>query len=356
MEISQYFVLGVMSGTSLDGIDLAYIQFIKEEGWNFKIIAAETLDYDQEWKMKLSEAIHYDETRLKEFDKKYTVLLSSKINGFIEKHNIGKLDAICSHGHTIKHQPENGITIQIGNLPEIANLTGKKVVCDFRIQDVALGGQGAPLVPVGDELLFSQYKYCLNLGGFANVSTNSNNSWIAYDICPVNTVLNYYAHKLGFEFDAEGKIAASGILIEDLLKELDLKEFYHRSPPKSLGMEWVNSEIFPLLKKYEGDIPGILNTFTIHAATQIARNIGDDPFSEVIITGGGTFNTFLIQEIKKRTNTKIFIPPAEIVNYKEALIFGFLGVLKIRNEINVLSSVTGAKRNHSSGKIFLPEN
>lgn len=356
MEKSEFFILGVMSGTSLDGIDLAYVNFKKEEVWKFQIISAETINYQEIWKNQLSRAINYDESELKDLDKEYTTLLSSIINDFINKNNILNLDAICSHGHTIKHQPEKGITLQIGNLPEIASLTGKTVVCNFRVQDVQLGGQGAPLVPVGDEFLFSKYKYCLNLGGFANVSTTSNLKRTAYDICPVNTVLNYYSEKLGFKYDSEGRIAASGKMIPDLLHKLDLKEFYHLSPPKSLGMEWVNSEILPVLRNYEDDIPGILKTFTEHVAIQIAKNLGNDPSSEVIVTGGGSFNTFLIEEIRKRTNTRIVIPPAEIVNYKEALIFGFLGVLKLRKEINVLCSVTGAKKDHSSGKVFLPEN
>ena len=282
--------------------------------------------------------------------------LATQITAFIQKHELRTIDAVCSHGHTIKHEPQNGYTLQIGNLPELSVLIGHTVVCNFRVQDVELGGQGAPLVPVGDEFLFSNYKYCLNLGGFANISTVSGGVRIAYDICPVNTVLNHYAEKLGFDFDAEGRIAASGEIIPDLLQKLDQIDFYHLSPPKSLGVEWVNSEISPLLKKHEDNIPGILRTFSVHAATQIAKNLGNDPSSEVIITGGGAYNTFLMEEIQRRTTTKVFIPPAEIVNYKEALIFGFLGVLKLRNEINVLSSVTGAKQDHSSGKVFLREN
>ena len=203
-----------------------------------------------------------------------------------------------------------------------------------------------------DELLFSQYTYCLNLGGFANISTNREGTRIAYDICAVNTVLNYYSEKLGHQYDKEGEIARSGTLNADLLENLEALEFYKLPAPKSLGIEWVNQNIFPLLKNFENDIPSILRTYCLHIAMQISKEIGNDASSEVLITGGGCFNTYLLQQIKKMTQTQIVIPSVEIINFKEALIFGFLGVLKLRGEINVLSSVTGAERDHSSGIIF----
>ncbi len=354
MKNNHYKVLGVMSGTSLDGIDLAVINFNKEKDWNFQIEIAETVAYENFWKEDLSKAINMDPGELEMLDEIYTIYLAEVINGFLHSNKITDLDAICSHGHTIKHEPENGLTLQIGNLPMLAQLTGQKVVCDFRVQDVALGGQGAPLVPVGDELLFSQYKYCLNLGGFANISTKPEGTRIAYDICAVNTVLNYYAEKLGYEYDKEGEIARSGTLNADLLEKLEALDFYRLPAPKSLGIEFVNQKIFPLLKNYENDIPSILRTYSLHVAMQISKELGNDSSSEVLITGGGCFNTYLVQQIKKMTQTQIVIPSVEIINFKEALIFGFLGVLKLRGEINVLSSVTGAENDHSSGVIFLP--
>lgn len=354
MKKNSYKVVGVMSGTSLDGIDLAVVNFTKEETWKFKLEYAETVPYPAVWKEQLSQAIHLDNPVLNNFNEEYTRYLAGTISSFLKRNAISGLDAICSHGHTIKHEPQNYYTLQIGNLPLLAELLQHKVVCDFRVQDVQMGGQGAPLVPIGDQLLFSEYKYCLNLGGFANISTEVENRRMAYDISPVNTVLNYYAEKLGHPFDSEGQIASSGKLVEDLFVKLEALPFYSLSPPKSLGMEWVNAEVFPLLKKYEDDVPAVLNTFCQHVASQIAVNFDNSETSEVLITGGGCYNEFLIQQIKRRTKNKLVIPSDEIVNFKEALIFGFLGVLKMREAINVLSSVTGAAEDHSSGVIYEP--
>ncbi|UJH89783.1 anhydro-N-acetylmuramic acid kinase [Antarcticibacterium sp. 1MA-6-2] len=354
MKKFSYKVLGVMSGTSLDGIDLAVVNFTKEDSWKFEIEDAETIPYPVEWKDQLSRAIEYGEDLLNNLNEEYTRYLASIISTYLKKRSIYGLDAICSHGHTIKHEPQNMYTLQIGNLPLLAQLLQHKIVCDFRVQDVQLGGQGAPLVPIGDQLLFSQYKYCLNLGGFANISTERGNSRIAYDVAPVNTVLNYYAEKLGHFYDAGGQIASSGKLIDDLFIQLGALPFYNQDPPKSLGIEWVNAEILPLLRNYESDVPSILNTFCQHVASQITRVLDNSEDSEILITGGGSYNTFLLQQIKARTKNRIIVPTDEIVNFKEALIFGLLGVLKLRGEINVLSSVTGAERDHSSGVIFEP--
>lgn len=354
MKKNEYKILGVMSGTSLDGIDLAFIHFNKIGHWSFKIESSATIPYSGDWKADLTNAIGQDPEELQELDERYTVYLAKVISKFIKDNNITDLDAVCSHGHTIKHEPENGLTLQIGNLPELAELTGQTVVCDFRVQDVALGGQGAPLVPIGDELLFPEYKFCLNLGGFGNVSTSVNGKRLAYDICPVNTVLNYYAEKLGMEYDRDGDIARSGHLNPELLEELEALPFYKLPAPKSLGIEWVNKEVLPVLKKYEADIPSILRTWCMHVALQISKELGNEEDADVLVTGGGCFNTYLIQQIKKMTQTQLVIPSVEIINFKEALIFGFLGVLKLRGEVNVLSSVTGAENDHSSGVIFLP--
>lgn len=353
MKKNEYTVLGVMSGTSLDGIDMAWVQFKKLDSWTFKIEAAVTIPYSREWKTNLINAIDLDHEELQELDERYTAYLAKVISKFIKDNDITGLDAVCSHGHTIKHEPENGLTLQIGNLPELAELTGQTLVCDFRVQDVALGGQGAPLVPIGDHLLFPEYKYCLNLGGFANISTAVNGKRMAYDICAVNTVLNYYAEKLGLEYDKDGSLARSGHLNPELLEELEALSFYKLPAPKSLGIEWVNREVLPVLKKYEVDIPSLLRTYCLHVAMRISKELGNDADAEVLVTGGGCLNIFLIQQIKKMTPTQLVIPSLELINFKEALIFGFLGVLKMRGEVNVLSSVTGAENDHSSGVIYV---
>ena len=340
-----------MSGTSLDGIDLAYVNFTFSGTWSYKIIAAETFPYTSEWQKILSEAVFYNELQLKQLNKDYTGYLSEVISKFLSKNDIFEPDALCSHGHTVKHEPQNGFTLQIGNLPELSNVLNCTVVCDFRVQDVALGGQGAPLVPVGDELLFSEYDYCLNLGGFANISTRINEKRVAYDICAVNTVLNFLSQKTGRNYDNKGELAASGEFLPKLFEDLQKIPFYGLRPPKSLGIEWVNKNIFPLFERYNS-IPSLLRTYTEHVAEEIVNEFRDQARERVLVTGGGAFNDFLIAEIRRRSQAKIVIPPAELINFKEALIFAFLGVLKLRGEKNVLSSVTGASKDHSAGKIF----
>ena len=348
----NYNVIGVMSGTSLDGVDLAYIKFNNSGRWTFEIFQSETVSYSEEWLNKLKNAIHFNPTELEELNVAYTKLLASIISNFISKHNLTEIDAVCSHGHTILHQPQNGFTLQIGNLPIIRDLVNQTIVCDFRVQDVQLGGQGAPLVPIGDELLFSEYDYCLNLGGFSNVSFNENGNRIAFDISPVNTVLNFYANKLGFSYDDAGNFAKSGNINQDLLQQLNDLEFYALPYPKSLGMEFVNAKIFPLMNSYSIDVKDKLCTFVEHIAIQIA-NICSKPNAKLFITGGGAYNRFLIERLRNYLpTTELVIPDDKTIQFKEALIFGFLGVLRLRDEINVLSSVTGASKNHSSGVVF----
>ncbi|WP_101907112.1 anhydro-N-acetylmuramic acid kinase [Tenacibaculum dicentrarchi] len=353
MNDDFYFIIGLMSGTSLDGIDLVFVKFDKKNHKNFEILASETIPYTHTWKHKLQMAISFSKDALIRLDIEYAVLLSEEINGFIKKNKIYNIDFIASHGHTILHQPDDGITLQIGSGKIISEKTNQKVICDFRTQDVFLGGQGAPLVPIGDELLFSEYDFCVNLGGFANVSyqqKNQDNTRIAFDICPVNIVLNHYVQKLGFEYDDKGKIAKSGIINQALLAKLNSLDFYKKSAPKSLGLEWVRKIIFPLIDASEKNIPIILRTFIEHSAFQIGKIIHKN--DAILITGGGVFNDFLINRISFYAEQKIEIPSKGLINYKEALIFAFLGLLRAGNQVNCLKSVTGAKKDHSSGVIF----
>ncbi len=348
----QYHVVGVMSGTSLDGIDLVDVSFILNKGgsWQYALGLAETIPYPEIWKQPLQEAVGYTEAQLLQLNEDYTRHLSEVINHFIKKHDLTGLDAVCSHGHTVLHQPEQGLTLQIGNLPVLARNLQQTVVCDFRVQDVALGGQGAPLVPVGDRLLFSHYDYCLNLGGFANVSCEREAERTAYDICPVNIVLNRYAEREGQAYDAGGQLAASGTLDLELLKKLNALEFYKRSAPKSLGLEWVKQHIFPVLEASGATSRTILRTMTEHIAMQLAAQFSEK--STVLVTGGGAYNQFLIERLMAHVTLNVKIPENTLVEFKEAIIFGLLGVLRLRNEANCLASVTGAAKDHSSGSIF----
>jgi len=356
MKKNNYNVIGVMSGTSLDGIDLAHIKFhLEKNKWSFEILENETIGYSQDWINHLKLAVDYPENELQKLNREYTKLLASIISSFVEEHKIENLDAVCSHGHTILHQPQNGLTLQIGNLPEIATLTHQTVVCDFRVQDVKLGGQGAPLVPIGDRILFSDYDYCMNLGGFSNVSFEQNEERIAFDISPVNTVLNFYANRLGLNYDDKGKISRTGKVNENLLTKLNALDFYQQKFPKSLGFEFVKGIVLPIIEKYEIPIEDKLRTFTEHIAfqTALALDCFETRNGSILITGGGAYNNFLLERIESHLpEMKIIIPSSEILEFKEALIFALLGVLKLRGEINVLSSVTGAKKDHSSGEIY----
>ena len=342
-----------MSGTSLDGIDMTYVNFQKNKFWEYKILFAKTFKYDDLWKNKLECSQDLNRNKLKILNEEYTKFLAYKINKFIEENSIKEIDFIGSHGHTIFHKPSAGYTFQIGNIQNLANYVGKTIICDFRIGDVMLGGQGAPLVPIGDLLLFKNHDTCLNLGGFANISIKKNNKIIAYDICAVNTVFNFLSKKIKLEFDNEGSNARKGKFIKDLYHKLENLKYYSLNPPKSLGIEWVKSKIFPLLEHFSSfSVYDLMHTYLVHISKEIAKNLNQS--NSVLITGGGAYNSFLIEQIRKYTNAELILPERLLIEYKEAIIFGFLGVLKFRNEINCLRSVTGSKKDHSSGKIFYP--
>lgn len=342
-----------MSGTSLDGLDLVYVKFTKRDFWNFKILASKTYHYDSNWITKLSGSIDISSKAMGKLDIKFSNFLSEKILVFIEEFKIEKLDGVGSHGHTVIHQPNKGFTHQIGNLKLVADKIQKPFVCDFRTQDVLLGGQGAPLVPVGDKFLFHNYDACLNLGGFSNVTLKKENGIEAYDICALNTILNYLANRLNLPYDNNGDQAKNGKFIDQFYQDLEKLPFYDLKPPKSLGIEWVRDNLFLLLDKYsDRPVEDLLNTYTVHCATQIANNLIS--CSSVLLSGGGTHNSFLVSAIKNKTDCKLVIPIRELVDFKEAIIFAFLSVLKLRGEINCFASVTGARYDHSSGKIFTP--
>ena len=352
---THFNVIGVMSGTSLDGVDLCYAQFEWDKSWQFQIIAAETINYSQLWQQRLRSAIDLAPSDLDKLNSAYTQFLADVIAAFIKKNKCSTIDAVCSHGHTVFHQPNLGKTLQIGNLPALATALNQIVVCDFRTQDVALGGQGAPLVPIGDALLFSDYDYCLNLGGFANISFEHQNQRIAFDVCPVNIVLNYYMQSLGMAYDDGGQIAAKGTIHIPLLEALNALEFYKLPAPKSLGLEWVQRAVLPRIDACELEVSTVLRTVVEHCAIQISNLLKTHQLQNGLLTGGGVFNAFLMQRISDHYGRDLPMAEASIIDYKEALIFGFLGVLKLRNEPNCLRSVTGASHNHSSGCIYLPE-
>jgi len=341
--------IGLMSGTSLDGLDICYATFEKKETWSFQIIKAETIPYPKIWEDKLRNSIHFSAEELLELNSEYGFYLGKLTQDFIQKFELKNIDLIASHGHTVFHQPQKKFTLQIGDGRAIKIETGLPVIYDFRSQDVLMGGNGAPLVPIGDELLFSQYNACLNLGGFSNISLKINDKRIAFDIAPVNIVLNKLVQKFNKSFDENGDLAKTGEIDEELLLKLNSLDFYQQFHPKSLGIEWCNENIFSLFENIE--TIDVLATFTEHVAQQISKVINENNLKNILFTGGGTYNSYLIEKIREKTTAEIIIPEKEIIDYKEALIFAFMGVLRLNNEINALASATGSSRDHSSGLV-----
>lgn len=347
--------IGLMSGTSLDGLDICFAEFKYDGRWGFQIKGSKCIRYSDEWKEKLGSAHKMSETDLKQLHLEFGQFIGKKTKHFLTENNLTNPDLICSHGHTVLHEPDKGITLQIGDGQEIANITGLETISDFRSLDVSIGGQGAPLVPIGDRLLFSEYDACLNLGGFSNISFEHDGERVAFDICPVNIVLNDLALRLGKPFDEGGHLAQSGNLNEGLLDRLNSLELYSGETRHSLAREWVESSVNPLLKASGLLIADLMRTFVEHAAIQIARVIEQNVAGgRVLVTGGGTYNSFLMERLRCYSLADIVIPDKKTIDYKEALIFAFLGVLRDQDQINVLRSVTGAKNDSSSGVIHRP--
>ena len=351
------YIIGLMSGTSLDGLDIAYCRFeLENDLWHYQILQAKTISYSNSWRERLSRVDLANAEEFARTDSDAGYLFGKLTREFINKHKL-EPDFIASHGQTIFHQPENRFTTQIGKGAAIAAVTALPVVCDFRSTDVAWGGQGAPLVPIGDKLLFPDYDYCLNLGGIANISYDEEGVRIAYDICPVNMVLNTLAQKMDLAFDHSGKLASEGTIHTQLLDQLNQLPYYHQQPPKSLGKEWVELNVHPLLEPLIRDpgsgIRDLLHTFCEHIAIQIKKNSGDERVKKLLITGGGALNEYLIERIRYHASPQVVIPDLQTIQFKEALIFAFLGLLRWRKEINCLASVTGAKQDAIGGAIYL---
>lgn len=352
MEKKNFKVIGLMSGTSLDGLDICLVDFKYDGKWHYEILKAESTDYPAGLRNRLAQAQTMSALDYALLHSDYGLYLGEQVKAFMDRHGV-KPDIIASHGQTIFHQPSVKFTSQIGSGAGIAAVTGVDTVCDFRTTDVALGGQGAPLVPIGDRNLFPDFDYCLNLGGFSNISFDNGEERIAYDISPVNYVLNHYMRLNGREYDKDGETARSGRVDEALLQKLNDLDFYHRSGPKSLGREWVESEVFPLLEASGLPLADKLCTFVEHAAQQIALNVEG---GKVLVTGGGALNVYLVERMQANTpEATYFVPDKLTVNFKEALIFAFLGALYLSDMPNCLSSVTGASRDNIGGCLYKGE-
>ncbi len=349
----------MMSGTSLDGLDISYARYEKKgEQWKYTLLSYETYPYPLEIEDLISSIYNKSGLELTMADVQLGNFMGNQVKKFLKRYECAP-DFIANHGHTIFHRPEIGFSTQIGHGPTIAALTGIPVIDDFRSLDVALGGQGAPLVPIGDRLLFGDYHYCLNLGGISNVSFENDGLRIAFDISACNTALNYLSKELNKTYDSNGDIASEGKLSRTLFDQLNELPYFKKSFPKSLGREWIEQYIFPILDDSEIRVKDKLCTVCHHIAYQISEAVkqaipdeGKKGRRRMLVTGGGAHNRFLIEQINSyNPRLDITVPDKALIDFKEALVFGFLGTLRWRGEVNTLRSVTGASRDASSGVI-----
>ena len=357
---SNYYAIGVMSGSSLDGLDVVYCSFTLDREWSFEII--HTKDYSIEcWIDRLRNARNLSEEKLDLLDIALGGFIAEKISLFIDEFSISKIDIIASHGHTIYHFPEKGITKQIGFGKQIFEKTKIPTITNLRQADIDLGGSGAPIVPIGDLHLFSDYNYCLNIGGITNISSRKDDKIIAFDICSANQVLNYFAFLKGKPYDNNGEFARKGNLNKTLLNSLNAIDYYKKSAPKSLDNLFTN-KVLKLFKNFNISVEDKLNTYCEHIAFQISESLNNglkhirSNKQKMLISGGGTFNSFLVERISfylSKKNIEIVIPSSEIINYKEAMVMAFMGVLYLKNEVNCLASVTGACRDSICGELFI---
>ena len=340
-----------MSGTSVDGLDVCCATFDRRDGkWSFTIDCARGYPYPDSLKHQLgAEVQKMSALEFVTFHSAYGRFLGERVNDFMAEFGV-RPDIIASHGSTVFHEPEKKVMFQIGDGAAIAAETGIPTVSDFRRLDIMLGGQGAPLVPIGDNLLFGDYDYCLNIGGFSNISFRQGDKRIAFDISPVNYVINRFTRKIGLEMDRDGVIASRGQVNQTLLDKLNTLDYYARPWPKSLGREWVEKQVFPLLDSCGLSLEDILRTYYEHCAMQLARVTV--PGRSLLVTGGGAYNKFLIERMRALSGCDIVIPEPAIIEYKEALIFAFLGVLYMLDEPSCLRSVTGAAKDNIGGMLF----
>lgn len=355
-----YKVIGLMSGSSLDGLDIVYTFLTEVRGqWTYEIVHADCIPYNADWEHKLKHAAELPVPEFLKLNTAYGRYIGEQVNKFIADNSIEHaVHFIASHGHTVFHEPGSHTTGQIGDGATIAAMTGLPVICDLRALDVALGGQGAPIVPIGDKLLFGGYDYLLNIGGIANVSIA--HKMLAFDVCPANQVLNTLAQKAGQPMDKDGEMAASGTLLPGVLEQLNEAPYYNLQAPKSLSNEAAINMVFPALLESAYDTADLLQTMVVHIAQQVANAIqqhaATTELSRLLITGGGALNTYLVDCIRKAVeanNIEVVVPDTATVMYKEAIVMALIGALRWREETNVLASVTGASRDSIGGALWM---
>lgn len=342
-------IVGVMSGTSMDGLDLVLCKFKEvDKQYSYEVLGKQEISFNDFLLEGLKSCRSMSALELSYLDIDLGKFVGRKVREFVSGLD-AKADYVASHGHTVFHNPKQGLTKQIGSGAEIAIHSGLKAIVDFRTIDVALGGQGAPLVPIGDWNLFSEYDACLNLGGISNISMKSAQK--AFDISPCNLVLNELVKEFDLAFDKGGELGSKGELNEELFEELNQIEFYHLDGPKSLGAEFLEESFYPVLNKYQIKTIDKLTTVYHHIAFQVSKYLQSN---KVLITGGGAHNSYLLELFESYSGYKFEEANNDLINFKEAIIFAFMGFLRASNQENVNNLVTGAKQSNIGGAIYLP--
>ncbi len=348
MKTGTLTIAGLMSGTSLDGLDIALCRFSTEGGKaGYELLAAETIAYEAVWKERLRNVFDATAEQYFKLHSLYGEYIAAEVNAFLKKSG-HKADYLASHVHTVFHRPQLGFSTQIGCGATIAAHTGISTMCDFRSLDVALKGQGAPLVPIGDRDLFPGFESCLNIGGIANISFTQNGTTSAFDCCIANMALNYLAEKTGKPYDADGGLAASGQVHKALLNDL----LSLHSDQRSLGKEWFDARFLPALEKHGGSIPDLLATCVEYTALMIGNILQQHQLKSVLITGGGAYNAFLLKRLRAQYSGQLEIPSDAVIQFKEAIVFAYLGYLRATEQTNTLHSVTKASRDSIGGCMY----
>jgi anhydro-N-acetylmuramic acid kinase len=365
-----YKVIGLMSGSSLDGLDIAYVHLQERAAtsqlpktWDFSLLQTACYPYPEAWKQRLASATALGALDYQVLHVEYGHYLGEQVSRFIAEFGLHyQVQLIVSHGHTTFHWPARKMTAQLGDGAAIAAETRINVVSDLRAMDLALGGQGAPIVPIGEKLLLPGYEFFLNLGGIANVSRHGvgdaggvAETFRAFDVCPANRVLNALAELEGRPYDEGGDMAATGRVDESLLRELNALSYYGLPSPKSLANEFGTETVLPLVRARGLSTADALRTYVEHIAQQVGRAVGEGQHAgaRMLVTGGGAHNSFLVERLRHNLGVEVVVADDQLADYKEALIMALIGVLRWREENNVMASVTGASRDSIGGAVWI---
>lgn len=361
-----YRVIGIMSGSSLDGLDIAFVQFEETGGkWSWHIEAADCKPYPEAWRTRLAGATELSAREYMLLHSEYGHYIGREVRRFMEENELSyRVSLIASHGHTTFHMPPH-MTGQIGCGAAIAAETGLPVVTDLRALDVALGGQGAPIVPMGEKLLFPGERFLVNIGGIANLSVATPGGYVAFDTSPANRLLNLLVAPLGLEYDEDGRIAASGQIDHGVLQQLKSLPYHGETYPKSLPNQFGTDLVMPILSKSGSGRADALRTAVEYIAWAVSSGVTAviaqtglpvPDGSRLLVTGGGALNSFLVSRIDALLQpmglSAVAADPVTAM-YKEALIMGLLGVLRWREESTTLSTVTGATRDSIGGALWM---